>query len=33
MVRESEVTAVRVDRNLVPTAQLPEDRILALARR
>jgi len=32
VVREGGVTAVRADRNLVPTAQVPEDRVLALAR-
>ncbi|MDB5306938.1 MAG: putative ATPase [Gemmataceae bacterium] len=32
LVRESDVSTVRVDRNLIPTAQLPVDRILALAR-
>jgi DNA helicase HerA-like ATPase len=33
LVRESDVTPVQVDRNLIPTTQLPEDRILAAARR
>ena len=32
LVREGGVTPVTADRNLVPTAQVPEDRILALAR-
>lgn len=32
LVRESDVSPIAVDRNLIPTAQLPEDRILALAR-
>jgi hypothetical protein len=32
LVRESEVAPIRVERNLIPTAQLAEDRILTLAR-
>jgi hypothetical protein len=32
LVRESDVLPVAVDRNLLPTAQLPEDRVLAAAR-
>ena len=32
LVRESGVNAIQVARNLMPTQQLPEDRILALAR-
>jgi DNA helicase HerA-like ATPase len=32
LVRESDVTPIRADRNLMPTFQLPEDRILELAR-
>jgi len=32
LVRESDVSPIRVDRNLMPTSQLPEDRILSLAR-
>jgi len=32
LVRESGVNAIQVARNLMPTLQLPEDRILALAR-
>ena len=32
VVRESNVTAIQVDRNLIPTDQVPEDRILELAR-
>lgn len=32
LVRESDVSAVAVDRNLIPTAQVPVDRILELAR-
>ena len=32
VVREGGVTSVQCDRNLVPTAQVPEDRVLALAR-
>lgn len=31
LVRESAVTAITADRNLLPTSQLPEDRILTLA--
>lgn len=33
LVRETDVTPVRADRNLIPTTQLPEDRVLAAARR
>jgi hypothetical protein len=32
LVRESDVTPIRADRNLIPTTQLSEDRILAAAR-
>ena len=32
LVRESDVTPIRVDQNLIPTSQLPEERILAIAR-
>ena len=32
LVRESDVLAIRADRNLVPPEQLPEERILELAR-
>jgi len=32
LVRETDVTPVRADRNLIPTTQLPEDRVLAAAR-
>ncbi|OWK39170.1 hypothetical protein FRUB_06252 [Fimbriiglobus ruber] len=33
LVRESDVTAIKVDRNLIPTSQLPENRVLAAAQR
>ncbi len=33
LVRESDVVPIQADRNLVPTAQLSEDRVLAAARR
>ena len=32
LVRESDVLPVTTDRNLLPTTQLPEDRVLAAAR-
>jgi len=32
LVREREVAAVQCEPSLIPTAQLPEDRILELAR-
>lgn len=32
LVRETDVTPIRADRNLIPTTQLPEDRVLAAAR-
>ena len=32
LVREADVLPVRADRNLIPTEQLPEDRVLELAR-
>ena len=33
LVRESDVVSIQADRNLIPTAQLSEDRVLAAARR